>query len=57
MILGNDALLIDLSNTNNFGGGGGIPQPPGFVGFPMPPPLPNLPIDPYPYKVSKLNYK
>lgn len=51
-VSGNDALLIDFTNTNNLGGGG-IPQPPGFVGYPMPPPLPNLPMDPYPYRVRK----
>lgn len=53
---GNDALLIDFSNTNNLGGGG-IPQPPGFVGFPLPPALPNVPMNPYPYKMpdEKIN--
>lgn len=46
---GKDAMLIDLSDRNNLGGGGGgMPQPPGFVGFPQPPPLPNL-VDPFPY--------
>nr|CAI5866609.1 unnamed protein product [Callosobruchus analis] len=43
---GKDALLIDLSNSNNLGGG--MPQPPGFVGFPQPPPLPNL-LEPFAY--------
>ncbi|CAH1118000.1 unnamed protein product [Phaedon cochleariae] len=45
---GNDALLIDLSsnNSNNLGGGG-MPQPPGFMGYPLPPPLPHL-MDPMP---------
>lgn len=46
---GNDALLIDLSadNKNNLGGGpnGGMPQPPGFVGFPQAPTIPPL-LDP-----------
>ncbi|KAG5883041.1 hypothetical protein JTB14_010430 [Gonioctena quinquepunctata] len=43
---GNDALLIDLSgsNSNNLGGGG-MPQPPGFFGYPQPPPLPHF-MDP-----------
>nr|CAH7744484.1 unnamed protein product [Callosobruchus chinensis] len=44
---GKDALLIDLSNSNNLGGGG-MPQPPGFLGFPQPPPLPNL-LEPFAY--------
>ncbi|KAJ8944503.1 hypothetical protein NQ318_011761 [Aromia moschata] len=45
---GSDALLIDLSNnSNNLGGGGGMPQPPGFLGYPQPPPLPHL-TDPMP---------
>ncbi|XP_018569365.1 IST1 homolog isoform X3 [Anoplophora glabripennis] len=42
---GKDALLIDLSNSNDLGGGGGMPQPPGFLGYPQPPPLPHL-MDP-----------
>ncbi|XP_023014171.2 increased sodium tolerance 1-like protein isoform X2 [Leptinotarsa decemlineata] len=42
---GNDALLIDLSSNSNNLGGGGMPQPPGFLGYPQPPPLPHL-MDP-----------
>lgn len=55
--IGNDALLIDLSadNKNNLGGGpnGGMPQPPGFVGFPQAPTIPPL-LDPpaFSYPVS-----
>lgn len=47
---GNDALLIDLSdqNKNNLGGGG-IPQPPGFVGYPQPPAFPNFALGPEPF--------
>uniref|UniRef100_A0AAR5P2N2 IST1 homolog n=1 Tax=Dendroctonus ponderosae TaxID=77166 RepID=A0AAR5P2N2_DENPD len=43
---GHDALLIDLSDLrNNLGGGGsngGLPQPPGFVGYPQPPQMPQF---------------
>ncbi|XP_030754895.1 IST1 homolog isoform X2 [Sitophilus oryzae] len=48
---GNDAMLIDLSDRNNLGGGGGIPQPPGFVGYPQPPsfPAPNPDLVPFSY--------
>lgn len=43
-----DALLIDLSSNNLGGGGsGGMPQPPGFYGYPQPPPLPHM-SDPMP---------
>ncbi|KAG8238527.1 hypothetical protein J437_LFUL018198 [Ladona fulva] len=40
--IGVDALLIDIegNDKNNLGRGGGVPHPAGFVGFPMPPPLP-----------------
>lgn len=37
-----DTFLIDLSDKNNLGGGGGVPQPPGFVGYPQPPMLPAM---------------
>ncbi|XP_012275225.1 IST1 homolog isoform X2 [Orussus abietinus] len=48
MAEGEDALLIDVGNSggelpNNFDlamGGNGPPQPPGFIGFPQPPLLP-----------------
>ncbi|CAG9864370.1 unnamed protein product [Phyllotreta striolata] len=48
----NDALLIDLSSNNL--GGGGMPQPPGFFGYPVPPPLPTAsnPV-PFEYPVFK----
>lgn len=52
---GKDALLIDLSDRNNLGGG--MPQPPGFLGYPQPPPLPgfpNAPTAPFNYPVSYL---
>ncbi|GAB0091684.1 IST1 homolog [Sergentomyia squamirostris] len=39
-----DGVLIDLSDRNNLDGG--IPQPPGFIGFPQPPPLPQMPQPP-----------
>jgi vacuolar protein sorting-associated protein IST1 len=41
---GKDAMLIDLSDRNNLGGGGsgGMPAPPGFYGYPQPPPLPAM---------------
>lgn len=55
LLLGKDALLIDLSqdNKNNLGGGG-MPQPPGFLGYPQPPALPNfqMPPAPFSYPVS-----
>ncbi|XP_055531019.1 IST1 homolog isoform X2 [Wyeomyia smithii] len=51
-----DSILIDLSDRNNLdggshggsssGGGGGTPAPPGFIGYPQPPNLPQLPILP-----------
>lgn len=53
---GRDALLIDLSDRNNLGGGG-MPQPPGFLGYPPPPALPgfpNAPTAPFNYPVSPL---
>lgn len=53
---GKDALLIDLSDRNNLGGGG-MPQPPGFFGYPPPPALPgftNAPTAPFNYPVSTL---
>ncbi|XP_063917920.1 IST1 homolog isoform X2 [Zophobas morio] len=51
-----DAMLIDLSDRNNLGGGG-MPAPPGFYGFPQPPPLPPmtdpLPTPPFTYPPLK----
>lgn len=45
---GIDALL-NINDSNNLGGntssGGGMPQPPGFIGFPQPPLLPNVPFN------------
>ncbi|XP_058835726.1 IST1 homolog isoform X2 [Topomyia yanbarensis] len=48
-----DSILIDLSDRNNLDGGGsssgggggtgGVPAPPGFIGYPQPPNLPQLP--------------
>lgn len=38
-----DAVLIDLSDRNNLGGGSAMPHPPGFFGYPPPPAMPNLP--------------
>lgn len=52
---GKDALLIDLSDRNNLGGGG-MPQPPGFLGYPPPPALPgfaNAPTAPFNYPPPK----
>lgn len=49
---GKDALLIDLSDRNNLGG---IPQPPGFLGYPQPPTIPefpNAPTAPFSYPVT-----
>lgn len=40
-------MLIDFSNNSNDLGGGGMPQPPGFLGYPQPPPLPHL-VNPLP---------
>lgn len=40
-VTGKDSLLIDFGEKNNLG----IPQPPGFVGYPQPPPLPTMPFD------------
>lgn len=41
-------MLIDLSDRNNLGGGGGqsIPQPAGFIGYPQAPALPQMPMPP-----------
>lgn len=54
-----DTFLIDLSDKNNLGGSGsdgGVPQPPGFVGFPHPPELPPQgPNQPFNYPVSGIN--
>jgi hypothetical protein len=52
-------MLIDLSDRNNLGGGGGsggMPAPPGFYGYPQPPPLPAMtmmdtPPPPFSYPV------
>ncbi|KAL3282603.1 hypothetical protein HHI36_005778 [Cryptolaemus montrouzieri] len=45
-----DALLIDLSDRNNLGGGGGgMPHPPGFLGYPQPPSIPDFPPVPFNY--------
>lgn len=52
-----NSILIDLSDRNNLdgggsggsssgGGGGGAPAPPGFIGYPQPPALPQLPTIP-----------
>ncbi|XP_058462949.1 IST1 homolog isoform X4 [Malaya genurostris] len=49
-----DSILIDLSDRNNLDGGsgggsssgGGNPAPPGFIGYPQPPNLPQLPALP-----------
>lgn len=40
--------LIDLSDRNNLGGsgGGGQPQPVGFIGYPPAPALPTFPMPP-----------
>lgn len=46
--VGKDALLIDLSDRNNLGGGG-VPAPPGFFGYPQPPPLPVMDQQPVPF--------
>lgn len=46
-----DGVLIDFNDKNNLGGGG-LPQPPGFVMFPQPPPLPHFENDPFGYPVS-----
>ncbi|XP_044751621.1 IST1 homolog isoform X1 [Coccinella septempunctata] len=43
-----DALLIDLSDKNNLGGGG-MPHPPGFLGYPQPPAIPDFPPVPFEY--------
>ncbi|KAF7279447.1 increased sodium tolerance 1-like protein isoform X2 [Rhynchophorus ferrugineus] len=52
----NDAMLIDLTDKNNLGGGGGgLPQPPGFVGYPQPPTFPvPPPINPVPFSYPTL---
>jgi hypothetical protein len=54
--MGVDALLIDVnSDKNNLGGGSVLlPQPPGFIGFPQLPVLPQQPSDfqPFSYPVS-----
>lgn len=55
-----DVLLLDLdqdrnNHGNNLGGngGGGLPQPAGFVGFPQPPMLPSSSdFQPFNYPVS-----
>jgi vacuolar protein sorting-associated protein IST1 len=54
--MGVDALLIDVnSDKNNLDGGSVLcPQPPGFIGYPQPPVLPQQPSDfqPFNYPVS-----
>ncbi|KAK9869825.1 hypothetical protein WA026_003554 [Henosepilachna vigintioctopunctata] len=45
---GKDAFLIDLSDKNNLGGGG-MPHPPGFLGYPQPPSVPDFPPVPFNY--------
>lgn len=62
---GVDALLDigERNDTNNLGGGGGgMPQPPGFIGFPQPPLLPVNPgmgggYTPFNYPVSKFYFR
>lgn len=53
--IGMDGYLIDLSDKNNLGGGGsgggigipvGLPPSAGFIGYPQPPPLPDMPMPP-----------
>ncbi|KAJ6641450.1 IST1 like [Pseudolycoriella hygida] len=45
-----DGVLIDFTDRNNLGGGGSggntVPQPLGFIGYPQPPALPNMPLPP-----------
>jgi vacuolar protein sorting-associated protein IST1 len=54
--MGVDALLIDVnSDKNNLDGGSVLlPQPPGFIGFPQPPALPQQlsNFQPFSYPVS-----
>jgi vacuolar protein sorting-associated protein IST1 len=54
--MGVDALLVDVnSDKNNLDGGSGLlPQPPGFIGYPQPPLLPQQTSDfqPFNYPVS-----
>ncbi|XP_045470491.1 IST1 homolog isoform X2 [Harmonia axyridis] len=47
-----DAMLIDLSDKNNLGGGG-MPHPPGFLGYPQPPAFPDFPAVPFEYPGAK----
>lgn len=50
MIVGMDAMLIDLSDKNNLGGNSYPPAPQaGFIGYPQPPPVPAVPSLPFNY--------
>lgn len=49
---GIDALLFD-NTSNNLGGEGSKSRPPGFVGYPQPPIVPDN-FQPFSYPVSKL---
>lgn len=55
--MGVDALLIDVnSDKNNLDGGSMLrPQPPGFIGYPQPPVLPQQPSDfqPFNYPIEQ----
>ncbi|KAK3917182.1 IST1-like protein [Frankliniella fusca] len=49
---GEDVLLLDLDQDKNNLGGGGIPQPAGFIGFPQPPMIPSD-FQPFNYPAPK----
>lgn len=51
-----EAHLIDLTDKNNLNGGGGMPNPMGFVGYPQPPQMPVLPHMPAPPTTIPFNY-
>jgi len=46
-------MLLDLDQDRNNLGGGGVPQPAGFIGFPQPPMLPTD-YQAFDYKVGKV---